>query len=130
MKLEIRGKKVEITEILRKYIERRLGFALDRFTEKIAVVRLKLSAVNGSDHGFDARCRIGTSVLHSSPISLQSRASTLRGSVDLLADRLGLVIARRLERRHEHRHFRETVRQFPVRSVPNPSIAFEGDSIS
>jgi len=81
MKLEIRGRDIEITDMLRTYVQRRLGFALDRFAERIRIVRLKVGDMNSARGGVDKRCQLAISLAHSSPITLESRASTpgLRG---------------------------------------------------
>ena len=111
MKLEIRGRHVEITDMLHTYAQRRLGFALDRFVDRIRVVRLKVGDMNSSRGGVDKRCQLAISLAHSSPITLESRASTVQGAIDRIAGKVGSLIERRFERKHEQRRFRKAIGQ-------------------
>src|SRR5579864_8541544 len=106
MKLEVRGRAVEITEMVRRYAERRLGFALDRFAERIRIVRLKVGDMNSSRGGVDKRCQLTISLAHSSPMTLESRASTVQGAIDRIASKVGGLVERRFKRKHEQRRFR------------------------
>lgn len=108
MKLEVRGLNVEITDSLRAYAQRRLGFALDRFAERIRTVRLKLGDMNSSRGGVDKRCQLAISLAHSSPITLESRASTVQGAVDRIASKVRSFVKRRFVRKQ--RRFRKADR--------------------
>jgi len=119
MKLEVRGLNVEITDSLRTYAQRRLGFALDRFAERIRTVRLKLADMNGSRGGVDKRCQLAISLAHLSPITLESRASTAQGAVDRIASKVRRFVERRFVRQHEQRRFRTADRRsFALPSLP------------
>ena len=111
MKLELRGRHVEITDMLHTYAQRRLGFALDRFVERIRVVRLKVGDMNSSGGGVDKRCQLAISLAHSSPITLESRASTVQGAIDRIASKAGSLVERRFRRKYEQRRLRRAVRQ-------------------
>jgi ribosome hibernation promoting factor len=111
MKLEIRGLKIEITDSLRTYAQRRLAFALDRFAERIRTVRLKLDDMNGQRGGVDKRCQLAISLAHSSSITLESRASTVQGAVDRIASKVRSSIERRFMRKQEQRRFRKADRR-------------------
>jgi len=111
MKLEIRGRDIEITDMLRTYVQRRLGFALDRFAERIRIVRLKVGDMNSARGGVDKRCQLAISLAHSSPITLESRASTVQGAIDRIAGKVGSLVERRFGRKHEQRRFRNATRQ-------------------
>lgn len=121
MKLEIRGRDVQITETLRAYIERRLRFALDRFAVRIGKVRLRVADVNGSRGGVDKHCRLEIWLGRTSPINLESRASSIRAAIDSIARKVGRVIARRVNRRHEFRLSRNPAG--PLFGMPSLSLA-------
>jgi len=110
MKLEVRGLNVEITDSLRTYAQRKLGFALDRFAERIRTVRLKLGDMNGSRGGVDKRCQLAISLAQSTPITLESRASTVQGAVDRIASKVRSFVERRFVRKHEERRLRKADR--------------------
>jgi len=131
MKLEIRGRHVEITDMLHTYAQRRLGFALDRFVERIRVVRLKVGDMNSSRGGVDKRCQLAISLAHSSPITLESRASTVQGAIDRIAGKVGSLIERRFERKHEQRRFRKATRQlFELPASPVTILRLRGGPAS
>jgi putative sigma-54 modulation protein len=58
MQLEIRGRDVDITDRLRDHIERRLGFALGRFAQRIKRVLVCVGELNGPRGDIDKGCRL------------------------------------------------------------------------
>ena len=111
MKLEIRGRDVEITETIRGYIERRLGFALDRFAERIRIARLKIRDVNSCRGGVDKYCRLAVSFAHASTIAVESRDVTVHGAIDHISSKVGDLLARRFKRTRERRRSGTPLRQ-------------------
>ena len=111
MKVEIRGRDIEITDVVRTYAKRRLGFALDRFAERTRIVRLKVGDMSSSRGGVDMRCQLAISLAHSSPITLESRASNVRGAIDRIAGKVGRLVERRFRRKHNQQRFRNATRQ-------------------
>jgi ribosomal subunit interface protein len=122
MKLEIRARHVEITDTIRAYAERRLSFALDRFAERITTARLTVDDVNSSRGGIDKHCLLAVSLMHSSPMTLESRASTVEGAIDRISSKLGRLVGRHVGRDRRRRRLRRSIRQllgappFSVRS--------------
>ncbi len=102
MRVDIRGRDVYITESLRAHIERKLGFALDRFTGQIREVRVMLADLNGPRGGIDKCCQLEISLAPSSKIVMEDRASNVYAAIDRLADKAGIYVGRRLERAHRH----------------------------
>jgi len=58
MRIEVRGKGIEITVGLRQYVERRARFSLGRRSDQIERVQVWLEDVNGPKGGDDKRCRV------------------------------------------------------------------------
>jgi ribosome-associated translation inhibitor RaiA len=58
VKIEMRTRGLPPDPGLRLFVARRLEFALDRFAERIARVRVVLDDVNGPRGGVDKSCRI------------------------------------------------------------------------
>jgi putative sigma-54 modulation protein len=100
MQFEIRGRDIDISEVLRDHIGRRLGFALDRFAGRIRHVHVTLGDLNGLRGGIDKCCKLAISVDCSSPIVVESHASNVYAAIDCVADKAATCISRRLKRPH------------------------------
>jgi putative sigma-54 modulation protein len=96
MKIHVRGRNVEVTEVLRAHVERRLGLALGRFGEQIGPVSVEFSNID-PDGGVDGRCEIHVS-LRPRSVRVEDRDANLFSAVDHAAGRLSRSVARALER--------------------------------
>jgi len=114
--VDIRGRDIYITESLRAHIERKLRFALDRFTGQIRGVRVMLADLNGPRGGIDKCCQLEISLEPSSKIVMEDRAANVYVAIDRLADKAGIYIARRIERAHRHSSSRR-IPELPVRET-------------
>jgi ribosomal subunit interface protein len=99
VKIQIRERNVEISDDLRSHVERRLGFELARFGQRIARVIVRFSDTRGSD-GTDQRCQIH--------VGLRSRSARIEETnadpfvaLDRAAARLRRSVVRVLERERE-----------------------------
>jgi putative sigma-54 modulation protein len=92
MKIQIRDRNVETTEILRAHVERRLGVALGRFGERIVRV-----VVRFSDTGVDKRCQIDVG-LRPRSVRVEDTDADLFAAVDHAVDRISRSVARAIER--------------------------------
>lgn len=79
-------------------VERRLTFALGRFGERVTRVSLYFEDVNGPRGGIDLRCRAVAKITGIGEVVVVSQGSQVESLVDSLAERLAMVVARRLER--------------------------------
>jgi len=98
----------------RRYVERRLAFALERFGERIGLVRVRLTDVNGPKGGMDKRCMILLRVHPAGDIRVAAVASLPSEAVDGASDRASRAVTKALaqnKRRTDRRHWRESVRQ-------------------
>ncbi len=100
MKIHIRGRNVELTEVLRTHVERRLGFALGRFGERIGRVLLRFSDTNGHRGDVDKRCEIDVG-LRPRSVRVEQTDADLFVALDRAADRASRSVARALERERE-----------------------------
>jgi len=100
MQFEIRGRDINISQVLRDYIERRLRFALDRFAGRIRQVHVTLGDLNGPRGGIDKCCKLAISLDRSSTIVVESQASNACAAVDRVADKAATCIGRILKRPH------------------------------
>lgn len=84
---------------LRRHIERKLQFALARFSGHVAKVMVLLRDVNGPRGGVDKSCRILAKVRGCGVVVADVVDTTWHAAVDRAADRIGRTVARGLERR-------------------------------
>ncbi len=107
MKIQIRGRNVELTKVLRAQVERRLGFALGRFGERIDRVLLRFSDTDGHPGVSDKRCRIDVG-LRPRNVRVEHTDADIIVALDHAAERASRSVARALERerRWEEGQFR------------------------
>ena len=99
MIIEIRAREFALTDGIRLHIERRLGFALDRFTKRVSTVIVWIGDLNGHKHGAkDKCCRMAIRLKHRMVV-LEERAADLYLAIDRAAHRVRKAIARDLKER-------------------------------
>lgn len=96
MKIQIRERDVEVTEILRAHVERRLGLALGRFAERIARVMVRFSGASDQLGGSIVRCQIHVGLRPLSVRAVDTDAD-LFAAVNHATDRVSRSVARALE---------------------------------
>lgn len=101
MRIQLRARDVELTEALRAHVERRLGFALGRFGERVGRVSVRFSDTNGARKGVDKRCQIDVSLRPSGSVLIEDTDADPSVAVDRAADRASRSVARALERERE-----------------------------
>jgi len=95
MKVHVWGHDVEITAVLRAYVERRLGLALGRFGERIGQVTVRISSTD-----VDRSCRIDVS-LRPRKLRIEGADADALRAVDYAAERVSSSLTRALERERE-----------------------------
>jgi putative sigma-54 modulation protein len=102
MLIEIRAKEFGLTDGIRLHIERRLEFALNRFAQRIRVIRVCVGDINGPRHGaHDKCCRLAIRLAHR-VVVLEERAADLYEAIDRAAHRVRMVVSRAMRRRKRH----------------------------
>lgn len=101
MKFGIRGRHIELTAPLLAHVERRLRFALSRFGQKIRLVAVQLTDLNGPRGGLDKQCRVRVALSPSGRVMAEAIDADLPTAIDRAADRLERSVTRELERRRE-----------------------------
>jgi putative sigma-54 modulation protein len=98
MHIEIRAKDFTLTDGIRLHIERRLGFALDRFSRGVRAVLVWVGDVNGHKHGADDKyCRLAVRLTRRQVV-LEERAADLYVAIDRWVHRVSKKIAREMKR--------------------------------
>ena len=101
MKIEIQARNFSLTDSLREYIERRLGFALSTRDEHILRIAVRLSDINGPRGGADKCCQIQVVLPHLPDVVIEDTEVDLYTAIDRAADRAGRTVGRRLARQRD-----------------------------
>ena len=113
MELYVRIHGADPADALRGYAERRLRFALGRFTDQIGRVTVLVEDVNGPRGGLDKVCRIRAEVAQYGHFVFQESVdTTLQAAIDDAADRIGRTVARELRRERDGWKRQETIRLY------------------
>lgn len=108
MNIELRISNAGITQLLRRYVARRLHFALGRFGDRVGQVSVKLHGDVG--RGIDSKCRMTAEVRPFGAVSVDERDPDLFAAIDRAAGRLGRRFSRELGRVQDLRSGRQSIR--------------------
>jgi len=101
MQIEIQARNFSLTDSLREYIERRLGFALSTRDEHILRIAVRLSDINGPRGGADKCCHIQVVLPHLPDVVIEDTEVDRYTAIDRAADRAGRTVGRRLARQRD-----------------------------
>lgn len=98
MRTEIQSSDLALTPGLRRYIKRRLGYALGRHGDQLQQVSLWLSDVNGPRGGQGKRCLMRIRLAGEPDVVVENIETDLRVAIHRSVDRAGWTVARCLQR--------------------------------
>lgn len=99
MNFFIHCKGIDAGQTVRDEVNRRLDFALHRFSSEISKVHTTLENVNGPRGGRDKRCVVTVTLSHhGAPLISSARHTRLEGAVAQAARRLTRMLAARSDR--------------------------------
>jgi len=98
MWLNISGQGPTVDAAVREHVERRLGFALSQFGDRIGRVTVHLTDANEPWGGEDKRCRVVVEVLGHARVVVEDTDRDLNVAIDRAADRVGQAVRRKLDR--------------------------------
>jgi len=75
-------------------VKRRSAFVLDRFVDRIRVLRVRIVDDNGPKGGIDQRCEIGVSLTDGRQLRARARAALIPDAIDRALRRLAHAMAR------------------------------------
>lgn len=99
MRVRVFAKNVALDGPVAEFIERQLGFALDRFATRVSEVVVRLGDLNGPRGGIDQHCRIDARITPSARKVVQARGATMEAAICQAVDRIGRVVRDHLQRR-------------------------------
>jgi len=116
MQIDIQARNFTLTEALRTYIDRRIGFALSNQNNIIQHIKVMLSDINGPRGGCDKCCHIQLVLPKLSDVVIEDTESDLYIAIDRAVDRAGRTVARRLARK---RNFNRTSSKLDMDTMMN-----------
>ena len=96
-KIQIRNEDVDISDVLRIHVERRLGLALARFADLIGRVIVRFSQADSDGNVGHKRCQIEVG-LHPQRVDVEDTDVDLFAAVNHATDRAARSVARAVER--------------------------------
>lgn len=97
MRIDIQSRSFKLTRALKDHVQRRIHFALGRFSRRLEGVRVTLTDLNARKGGVDKRCKVLVSLRPSVSVVIEETDSDLIVSVDRALDRAGRTVARRID---------------------------------
>jgi putative sigma-54 modulation protein len=88
MELSIRTRDVELTEVLREQITRRLEFALDTFEDHVEDAFVYLMDLNGPRGGVDKLCQITVRMRGAGELPVRETGTTVQAALNRAVRRL------------------------------------------
>ncbi|HYN01865.1 MAG TPA: HPF/RaiA family ribosome-associated protein [Vicinamibacteria bacterium] len=101
MRISVRALGMEATDAIREHVERRLLFAVGRFSGRLEEVNVRLGDANGPRGGTDKTCRVVAGVGGAGQVVVEDADADLYVAVDRATSRLGRAVARAVDRRRE-----------------------------
>ena len=98
IKIHIRNHDVDISDVLRIHVERRLGLALARFADRIGRVKVRFSHADGDVNAGHKRCQIEVG-LRPQLVDAEDTDADLFAAVNNATARATRSVARALERK-------------------------------
>ena len=103
MKFSIRSRNIQTTGALRRHVERRLSFALDRLAHRVTDVAIRLSS-NERHTGDRARgCQLRIQLQGAPDVLVEAHDRDLYAAIDRAAERAREAVRRNLKRRRDRR---------------------------
>jgi putative sigma-54 modulation protein len=103
MKVEVKGRHLDVSEALRAYTERRLNFAIGSFGPRIMRTQVCIADVNGPKGGVDKVCAIAVCLVQTGWVFATADSASAYSAVDGAASRIRAVVARRIRTRLKSR---------------------------
>lgn len=102
MEIQILGRNLHLNPSQLELIERRIQYAVNRFSSQVRTVQVTLSDVNGPKGGSDILCRFKVLLRKKGEILVGDTDTSIESAVANVADRAARSLARLLERQREH----------------------------
>jgi ribosome hibernation promoting factor len=101
MQIEMQARNFSLTQSMRRYIERRLGFALGTCCRNVRRILVRLSDINGPRGGNDKRCHLEVILPGQAAVVVEDTEADLYVAINRATSRAARTVMRRLGRRRD-----------------------------
>lgn len=113
MKIQVNTRHFALTKELKKYVKRRLKFALGSRFEQVRRVEVTLSDINGPKGGEDKRCQVLLKMKGQSDVVIDDVQSHMYPAIDRAANRASQAVTKRVSRlRHKAKRIKTAIQDF------------------
>lgn len=113
MKIEVRFRDLEPSEVLKSHAVRLVEMSFDRFSDQLTQVVVQLSDVNGPKGGLDKRCQLTLWGPTFGSLTIHELSGDVASAIDAACERASRSVAREINRwLHERRSGRLIGRGF------------------
>ena len=113
MQMDIQSQGFSLTDGIRDYVMKRLGYALAHGDAAITRIIVRLSDINGPRGGDDKRCLIEVRLKAAAAVVIEDTEADLYVAIDRAAERAGRTLTRRLARQREFAPSKQEVASTP-----------------
>ena len=96
MRLQVTGRRIDISDDLKDFVRRRIHFTLGRFSGRIKALSVRLADVNGPRNGVDKTCDIRISDGTGGVVIVRERQENIYSAVAHALDRAERAVQRKL----------------------------------
>jgi putative sigma-54 modulation protein len=113
MQVTIQSRSFALTDALRNHVQTRLGFTFSRARNRVQLVNVRLSDLNGPRGGIDQRCSIKVSMAGLTEVVVEDVQADMYHAIDRATDRAARTVMRRLalDNSKRRRHARLQLQQ-------------------
>lgn len=98
MHLDVLTGNLPNSDAIDSHAQRRLTFALGRFSSRIKQVRVRLADINGPRGGIDKRCAIECNLGKNGTVLIEETDADLYAAIDRASNRVKVAVRRKLDR--------------------------------
>jgi hypothetical protein len=117
MELRLTAHGIELSDELRRFIERRARFGVGRLAARVRSMAIRLKDVNGPRGGVDQMCDVEVDLGLAKPVIIRERRANVFSAVAFAMDRAGRAARRRLGTLRNRRPDRTGAGQAPDRDA-------------
>jgi putative sigma-54 modulation protein len=125
MQVSIQSRSFALTDALRNHVQTRLGFNFSRTSNRVQLIQVRLSDLNGPRGGIDKRCSINVCMEGLPDVVVEDIQADMYHAIDRAADRAARTVMRRLalDTSKQRRHARQQLQRFSAGLRENESMS-------